>query len=226
MDDTPEDDRDEAPDDNMDEIPGDSTEDQEAEASEDNTEDEAERGRHLRNGFRILKKMHRNYKKFNPGAHPTWLKEEWQDLIEEGIAEVKGEYALIIQKTPQGIRVVRGPGKGTNWRGRTLKRCPCQHHQRLFRVLDSKDLSEAKKYHSTRGVLDLYFYLNPKDKGCGCKIGVEERDGDIIKLTWRGPRPDWGDVRHHVSNCISWLYMEKPSYHKNKRSGEKPPSMK
>ena len=191
---------------------------------DDNVEDKAESGRLLRNGFPILKTMHRNYKKFNPGAPPTWLREEWNDLIEEGRAEIKGEYALIIQKTPQGIRVVRGPGKGTNWRGRTLKRCPCQHHQRLFRVLDSKDLSEAKKYHSTRGIYDLYFYLNPEDKGCGCRIGVEERDGDIIKLTWRGPRPDWGDVRHHVSNCIRWLYMEKPSYHKNKRS--KPPSMK
>ena len=76
MDDTLEDDRDEALDDNMNEIPGDSTEDQEAEASEDNTEDEAERGRHLRNGFRILKTMHCNYKKFNPGAPPTWLREE------------------------------------------------------------------------------------------------------------------------------------------------------
>ena len=58
-------------DDNMDEIPRDSTDDQEAEASEDNVEDEAERGRYLRNGFRILKTMHRNYKKFNPGAPPT-----------------------------------------------------------------------------------------------------------------------------------------------------------
>ena len=98
----------ETPDDNMDEIPRDSTDDQEAEASEDNVEDEAERGRLLRSGFRILKTKHCNYKKFNPGAPPTWLREEWQGLIEEGRAEIKGEYALIIQKTPQGIRVVRG----------------------------------------------------------------------------------------------------------------------
>ena len=134
--------------------------------------------------------------KFNPGETLTWLREEWQDLIEEGRAEIKGEYALIIKKTPKGIRVVHGPGKGKNWRGRKLNSCPCKHHQRLFRVLDTKDLCYTKKYHS------------------------------IMKVTWRGPRPDWGDVRHHMSNCISWLYMEKPSYHKNKRSAEKPPSMK
>ena len=207
----------------MDEIPRDSTDDQEAEASEDNLEDKAERGSLLRNGFRILKTMHRNYKKFNPGAPPTWLREEWQDLIEEGRAEIKGEYALIIHKTPQGIKVIRGPGRGTNWRGRTLKRCSCQNHQRLFRVLDSRDLSEAKQYHSTKGVLDLYWYLNPRDRGCACRITVEERDGDITKLSWTGPRPDWGNVRHHVSNTLRWLY-EKPSYHKNRRSN--PPSMK
>ena len=61
---------------------------------EDNVEDqESERGRYLKNGFRILRTMHRDYKKFHPGETPSWLREEWQDLIEEGKAENKGEYA-------------------------------------------------------------------------------------------------------------------------------------
>ena len=181
--------------------------------------DEAERRELLTEGFRILKVMYRKYKKCNPGETPTWLKDELDDLKDE----IKGKYALILSKTHQGIKIIRGPGRGVNWRGRTLKRCPCQNHQRLFRVLDSRDLSEAKQYHSTKGVLDLYWYLNPRDRGCSCKITVEERDGDITKLSWTGPRPDCGNVRHHVSNTLRWLY-DKPSYHKNRRSS--PPSMK
>ena len=35
------------------------------------------------------------------------------------------------------------------------------------RIKGSKYLSEAKKYHSTRGVLNLYF--NPKGKGWGVR---------------------------------------------------------
>ena len=78
-----------------------------------------------------------------------------------------------------------------------------------------KDSCDAKKHYSTRGVYDLYFYLNPEDKGCGCKITIEEQDEDIMKLTWRGPRPDWGNLRHHASNCIRWLSRENIRYNKN-----------
>ena len=200
--------------DNIDEGPRDPIDDHEAEYQIGR--DEAERRELLTKGFRILKTMYQKYIKCNPGETPTWLKDELDDLKDE----IKGKYALFLSRTPEGIKITRGPGRGTNWRGKTLKRCPCRNHQRLFRVLDSRDLSEAKQHHSAR-VLELYWFLNPRDRGCACKITIEEREGDIIKLTWTGPKPDWENVRHHISNCLRWLY-EKPKY-KNRRS--KPPNM-
>ena len=89
-----------------------------------------------------------------------------------------------------------------------------------------KDLCNAKKHYSTRGVYDLYFYLNPEDKGCGCRITIKERGEDVMKLTLTGQRPDWRDLRFHVNRCIRWIAMENIRYNKNKeRYGGKLPSM-
>ena len=41
--------------------------------------------------------MHRDYKKFNPGETPSWVRKEWQELYEVGAVKIKGEYALKIE---------------------------------------------------------------------------------------------------------------------------------
>ena len=199
---------------NIDEGPGDTS----PRDPRDEQGTEHQRRELLTQGFRLLKTMYQKYKECNPGGEtPTWLEDELEDLRDE----IKGKYALFLSRTSEGgIRVTRGPGKGTNWKGKSLKRCPCRNHQRLFRVLDSRDLNEAKRHHSAR-VLELYWFLNPRDRGCDCKITIEEREGDVIKMTWIGPKPDWQNVRHHVSTCLKWMY-ERPRY-KNKRP--KPSSM-
>ena len=87
-----------------------------------------------------------------------------------------------------------------------------------------KELEAAKKHYSIRGIDDFYSFLNPEDQGCGCRITIEERGEDVRKLTWTGQKPDWRDLRHHVSRCIRWIAMENIRYNKKKHYGRKPPS--
>ena len=87
--------------------------------------------------------------------------------------------------------MVYGPKHGTNWKGRMLDRCPCKYHQKFFKVVDLKELCAAKRHYSIRGVDDLYSYLNPEDKGCGCRITIEEHGEDVMKLSWTGQTLDW-----------------------------------
>ena len=174
----------------------------------------------------------------NPNKISKWLQVEWQktkDEIEAGTPEVYEQddevheattdvsqssrnslvhapphmkYELTIRKTGNGVRIIRGPGNGVDWKGKILDRCHCVYHRRFFKICDMKELEAAKTHHCIRCIDEFYTFLNPEDREVNFRMRIEEHSQDVMRLTWTGKKPDLRDLKHHTSRCIKWIAVE------------------
>merc|ERR1712082_289027 len=98
------------------------------------------------------------------------------------------KYRLIIQNTQEDVRIIDGPGNGIQWTGKMIHKCQCHCHRRFWKVINMKELKNARKHNCIKA---LYRMINPDNNQEEFKMTVIDICEDIMHLVWRGGIPDF-----------------------------------